>query len=159
MIDKKDLKFIADYLIKRDETVAVAESVTAGLIMNLFSLTQNASQFFQGGVVAYNLGQKARHLDVEPIHAEERNCVSEQVAEQMARSVALQFCASWGIGITGYAVPVPELNISSCFALYAFVYKGTVASSGCLETKLRGQFNVQQYFASQIVKVLKAHFL
>jgi len=153
----KDLQTISEYLLKREETVAIAESVTSGLIMNHFSLAENASSFFQGGITAYNLGQKTRHLSVEPTHAEQVNCVSERVAQQMALQVINLFCSHWGIGVTGYAAPVPALNIKSCFAYYAFAYKGDIVSTGCLNTKLKGQRNVQEYFTRKITMALAEH--
>ncbi|HMG90357.1 MAG TPA: CinA family protein [Chryseolinea sp.] len=152
MVEKRTLTLISKTLIKRSETLAVSESVTAGLIANHLSLASNATSFFQGGLIAYNLGQKARHLNVDPIHAEQENCVSEKVAQQMAVNVAKLFISEWGIGVTGYAVPVPALNIKTCFVIYAFAFKGKVMTTACLDTKLRGQFQVQSFYASKIIE-------
>jgi len=69
MFDKKLIDFIAKELLNRNESVAIAESVTGGLLQAAFSIAENASQFFQGGVTAYNVGQKYRHLLVDPLHA------------------------------------------------------------------------------------------
>ena len=153
----KELQIISEYLLKRQETVAIGESVTAGLVMNHLSLAENATGFFQGGLTAYNLGQKTRHLAVEPIHADQLNCVSERVAQQMALEVRRLFCSHWGIGVTGYATPVPALNIKSCFAFYAFAYKSDVVSTARLDTKLKGQRNVQEYFARKIMSAFAVY--
>ena len=68
-----ELKEFADkagrLLIKKKNTIAVAESVTAGNLQAVFSLAKDATAFFQGGITAYNIGQKCRHLLVEPTHA------------------------------------------------------------------------------------------
>ena len=154
---KKELQIISEYLLKRQETVAIGESVTAGLVMNHLSLAENATSFFQGGVTAYNLGQKTRHLGVEPIYADQMNCVSERVAQQMALQVSTLFCSHWGIGVTRYATTVPALNIKSCFAFYAFAYKSDVVSTACLNTKLKGQRNVQEYFARKIMSAFAVY--
>src|SRR5690348_6264721 len=98
-------------LQKEGATVAVAESVTSGNLQAIFSLAKNATLFFQGGMTAYNIGQKCRHLMVEPTHAIECNCVSQKVSEQMAAEICHLFTSDYGIGITGYASPVPEKNI------------------------------------------------
>jgi nicotinamide mononucleotide (NMN) deamidase PncC len=79
------LSLISQYMIRTEETVAIAESATAGLIMSNFSAAKNASFFFQGGITVYNLGQKTRHLNIEPIHADAANCVSERIAQQSQR--------------------------------------------------------------------------
>ena len=154
---KKELQIISEYLLKRQETVAIGESATAGLVMNYLSLAENATSFFQGGMTVYNLGQKTRHLAVEPIHAEQTNSVSDRVAQQMALEVSKVFCSHWGIGVTGYATPVPALNIKSCFAYYAFAYKSDIVSTACLNTKLKGQRNVQEYFARKITSAFAVY--
>jgi PncC family amidohydrolase len=102
-------------LYERQQTVAVAESVTSGQLQTFLSLPDHAMDFFQGGITAYNLGQKTKHLNVDPIHAFACNCVSEKIAETMARNVMTQFNSDWGIGITGYASPVPEKNIEDLY--------------------------------------------
>src|SRR3982751_949315 len=103
-----EINSVRDYMLLHNETIAVAESVTSGLLQAAFSQPGNAANFFQGGLTAYNLGQKFKHLNVEPIHAENCDCVSQIVADQMAKSVADHFQSDWGIGVTGYSTPVPE---------------------------------------------------
>ena len=151
----KILEFISSQLIERKETVAVAESVTAGLLTRSFSLAENATAFLQGGIIVYNLGQKTKHLNVNPIHGERTNCVSAEIAIQMALAVADQFCSEWGIAITGYAAPVPALNVKSCFAHYAITNNDRLVHSNIIETKLLGQARVQQYFVDQLLRTFR----
>ena len=113
-----------DYLIKNKKTIAVAESVTAGNIQAALSLAKDASMFFQGGITVYNLGQKCRHLDIEPIHAATCNCVSEIVSKQMAEKICESFVADFGIGITGFASLVPEENINTLYAIISIAKNG-----------------------------------
>jgi PncC family amidohydrolase len=125
MMDKKidgDLVIpdrLKDILLETKQTVAVAESVTAGHLQVAFSMSERASEYFQGGITTYNLGQKARHLHIEPIHAQACDCVSENVASAMATHVTRLFMSDWGIAITGYASTVPEKNIYDLFACYS----------------------------------------
>jgi nicotinamide-nucleotide amidase len=56
-LDKR-LNAISNILIKRNETLAVAESVTAGMLMTTLSLSPDATRFFQDVITAYNLGQR-----------------------------------------------------------------------------------------------------
>lgn len=151
----KTLALISSQLISRNETVAVAESVTAGLLSRTFSLAENATEFLQGGIIVYNLGQKTKHLNVNPILGQRTNCVSPDIAIEMALGVADKFCSEWGIAITGYAAPVPELNIKSCFAYFSIVNNGRVVHSNIIETKLSGQARVQQYFADHLLGVFR----
>ncbi len=116
MFDETVLHQIKDQLIRKNQTIAVAESVTAGLLQLALASAEEAVRFFQGGITAYNLGQKYKHLNVEPVHAELCNCVDRVVAVEMARNVTDLFRSDWGIAITGYATPVPE----SGHQLFAF---------------------------------------
>jgi PncC family amidohydrolase len=114
---------IKDILIRKKRTLAVAESVTSGHLQAAFSLADNASEFYQGGITAYNAGQKCRHLNVEPIHAMKANCVSETVCTQMALQAAKLFLSDFGIGVTGYATKAPEIGINKLFA-YVSITQG-----------------------------------
>lgn len=157
--EKKALQFIASYLQHHDETVAVSESVTAGLIQSRFSLAKNAMLFFHGGITTYNLGQKARLLRIDPILAERTNCVSDVIARDMAVNVAELFICTWGLGITGYAVPVPALGVDHCFAHYAFSYRGHTVLEGKLETKRRGALQVQHYYATSVIDAFASYLM
>lgn len=121
----ENIDSISEKLLSQDDSVAIAESVTGGLLQFAFSNAHDASNFYQGGITAYNLGQKYKHLHVEPIHALAVNCVSQQVARQMAMHVCTQFASDWGLAITGYATACPESN-NELFAHYAIVFQGTV---------------------------------
>ena len=156
-MENKILDTMSGLLIQRHETIAVAESVTSGGIMAQLSLAKNATDFFQGGLVAYNLGQKTRQLHVDPIEAEHTNCVSDRIVQTMALNVAVQFCATWGIAVTGYAAPVPLLKIKECFALYCFVYKGEIICTKRIDTKMKGLERNQKFFTKKIVDDLGAY--
>jgi nicotinamide-nucleotide amidase len=119
------LEKIKKNLVGKKETIAVAESVTSGMLQTAFASVTEATTFYQGGLTAYNLGQKYRHLGVEPIHAQSCNCVSGRVAVTMARNVCSLFGSDWGIGITGYAAP-SEQSGDQVYAFFAIVYKGEV---------------------------------
>lgn len=146
-----DVQTISDRLIRLGETLAIGESVTAGRITATMSLSANATSFLQGGIIVYNLGQKTKQLNVDPIYAERVNCVSPGIATAMALEVAKMFCSQWGVGITGYAAPVPALKIRTCFAYYSIVRNNEILVSEKIETRLTGQARVQQYFVRRVV--------
>lgn len=149
------LKKIGKCLIAKSETIAVAESVTSGVLQTAFASIPDAAKFFHGGITAYNVGQKYKHLSVEPVHALAVNCVSQQVANEMAKGVATQFTAHWGIGITGYATPVPESG-NKLFAYYAVWHSGKILAKGKLITKQTDPQEVQKEYAKQILSKLAA---
>lgn len=158
LISKVIIDDVKDKLIKKHETLAVAESVTSGMLQAIFSAATDAAKFFQGGITTYNIGQKVLHLGIEPIHAAECNCVSKQTASEMALGVATLFRSDWGIGITGYASAVPESG-NQLFAFCTISYKGEVV----LEEKIQPQetefFLVQHEFAIKVLSLLKTQLV
>lgn len=152
MYNTQNITTIRQRLLSRGETLAVAESVTSGHLQAALSLADGAIRFFQGGITTYNLGQKTKHLHVDPIHALASNCVSERVASEMALHVCTLFSSDWGIGVTGYAAPVPELNIDHLFAYCAIAYHGKVVRTKKIESRVQSVLTVQQYFADTVLE-------
>ena len=141
-----NIQIIREHLLRGKKTVAVAESVTAGLLQFALAGAEDAAQFFQGGITAYNLGQKYRHLRIEPIHAQQCNCVDEQVAIEMAKNVCRLFCSQWGLSITGYATPVPESD-NRLYAWYAITRGDEVLLSQQLHATSATPAAVQNWYA------------
>jgi nicotinamide-nucleotide amidase len=153
--NKKDLDYIGKTFKKKKETIAAAESVTSGVLQFALSSITDASQFFQGGLTAYNLGQKCKHLLVEPIHAQMVNCVSQRVATEMAIGISQLFSSDWGIGITGYASPVPESG-NKVFAYYSIVYKKKVKGYGKIIPGKATPAQIQVHYVNAIISKLVA---
>ena len=158
MFDKTALDIIKDYMLLHQNTIAVAESVTSGLIQTALASAENASLFYQGGITAYNIGQKYRHLFIEPIHALSCNCVSQKIAETMALSVCNLFNSNWGIGITGYAVPAPESG-NELFAFYAVARNNKVIISKKITAKKDEPLQVQLTYINQLLQDIKQYLL
>ena len=157
LFNKSELESIGKYLLDNKETISIAESVTSGLLQFAFSNIPNAIQFFQGGITAYNIAQKYKHLHIEPIHALAVNCVSPAVAEEMAINVCETFKSHWGISITGYATPVPESG-NSLYAYYAIAYKKTIKLSGEIKPAPDTPKATQLLYASTVLRKLGASF-
>lgn len=156
LIDNRDVvNKIKDTLIKREETIAVAESVTSGLLQASLSLAVDAMQFYQGGITTYNIGQKAMHLNVEPIHALKVNCVSENVATTMAINCSAMFNSMWAVGITGFASPVPESN-NKLYAFYTIVYNDEIVCAEKITASKGEPFEVQLFYTECVLKDLLA---
>jgi nicotinamide-nucleotide amidase len=141
-------------LLKKKTTIAVAESVTSGNIQAIFSLAENATVFFQGGITVYNIGQKCRHLLVEPTHAIDCNCVSKKVSDQMAIEVCHLFSADYGIGITGYASPIPEKNISKLHGFVSIAKNNRIIASKKINAQPSEAREAQLFYTEQAVSIL-----
>jgi nicotinamide-nucleotide amidase len=122
------------------------------------SLAIEASRFFQGGITAYNLGQKSRHLRVDPIHAMACNSVSPTTADQMALNALTLFSSDWAVSTTGYASPIPELGINDLFAFYSIAFRKEIVWRGKVEGYDNNPLEVQVFFANHVLKEF-SHYL
>lgn len=154
MVEKSLIDPIGNLLKRKEQTIAVAESVTAGLLQLSLSTAADASLFFQGGITVFNLGQKYHHLNVEPIHAQQCNCVSAKVAAQMAINVCTLFNSDWGIGITGYASVVPESE-GKLFCYYAIANNKKILAHAKLNATTSEGLETQKYYAQKTFEKLK----
>lgn len=100
-------------------TLAVAESLTCGRLQARIGAISGASEFFLGGMTAYSLDQKVRHLGVDRAEAQAVNGVSSRVAEQMARGACVLFGADLGVATTGYAEASAQWKVGAPFAWWA----------------------------------------
>ncbi|QEH39545.1 CinA family protein [Chitinophaga sp. XS-30] len=150
IFDDEIIESVRGKLIRNRQTLAVAESVTSGMLQLAFSQADEASGFFQGGITAYNLGQKARHLYIDPIQAQAVNCVSEQIAAELALQVTRMFSSHWGLGITGYATPVPESG-NELFAHYAIVFNKNVVLTGEMRPTAGKALEVQLFYVNYLL--------
>jgi nicotinamide-nucleotide amidase len=105
-------------------TLAAAESMTCGRVQAGIGLIPGASEFFLGGITAYDIESKVRHLGVDRAAAAAVNCVSAAVAEQMARGACALFGADLAVATTGYAEPSVEWNAPQPFAWWAVAWRG-----------------------------------
>lgn len=95
------LKILQD----QNKTLAVAESVTGGVLQALFTDVPGASTVFQGGVVAYAAEIKERILDVPHELIERHSVVSGEAAMAMAVGARRKLSTQIAIATTGEAGP------------------------------------------------------
>ncbi|MFR9651366.1 MAG: CinA family nicotinamide mononucleotide deamidase-related protein [Rikenellaceae bacterium] len=92
-------------LLQREETLAVAESCTGGALAAKFTAMAGASNYFNGGVVAYSNEAKMSLLGVKRGTLEQFGAVSEEVAIEMADGVRKAMNSTYAIATTGIAGP------------------------------------------------------
>ncbi|MFR9755146.1 CinA family protein [Streptomyces sp. TR06-5] len=92
-------------LARRGETLAVAESLTGGLVAGALTGVPGASRTFRGGVTAYATDVKRDVLGVEGPLLDRCGAVDVEVARGMAQGVRRLLCADWGLATTGVAGP------------------------------------------------------
>lgn len=138
--------------------LAVAESLTAGRLQAKVGAISGASKFFRGGVTAYALESKVGLLGVDREVAARCDCVSEQVARQMACGVIKLLGADIGVATTGYAEPSVEMGVTVPFAWWAIVEKRAdgelVERAGRVELASGDRVGMQEFVASQALGAL-----
>jgi len=96
---------IAMSLCIRKETVAAAESCTAGLASDFIARVPGVSKIFWGSYVAYTIEAKMAMLGIAEELIREHGAVSRPVALAMAEGALEKSGASWAFSITGLAGP------------------------------------------------------
>jgi nicotinamide-nucleotide amidase len=92
---------LAGAALKRDgRTLAVAESLTGGLLASAFARASESSEWFRGGIVAYSSAVKYHVLGVP-----EGPVVSEAAAVAMAAGVGRLLEADVAVAVTGVGGP------------------------------------------------------
>lgn len=144
------LDYIGGALKHAHESVSVAESVTAGCLQFSFSQMTDASEFFKGGITAYTLEEKVKLLKVNKQEAIRCDCVSKEIADEMALNVTELFSTDWGISVTGYATPVKESD-QKIFAHFSFAYKNEVVLSKKLELHHKTEASAAQLYYAEFI--------
>jgi nicotinamide-nucleotide amidase len=105
-VDGGDLAAIlGERLVARSETIALAESCTAGQIASWIGSVPGASRYLIEGAVVYANAAKIRSCGVRPEDIAAHGAVSEPVARQLAEGIRERAQTTWGLGITGIAGP------------------------------------------------------
>ncbi len=92
-------------LRSRGLTLAVAESLTGGMLGESITSVPGSSDYFRGGIIAYDYRAKERLLGVDGSLLDARGAVNEEVAVAMARGARARLEADLGIAVTGVAGP------------------------------------------------------
>lgn len=98
-------KDVVDALRRRGWTLAVAESMTGGLLGATLTAVVGSSDVFRGGVISYVDDVKAEHLGVDRDVLARKGAVTAEVARAMASGVLARFEADVALSVTGFAGP------------------------------------------------------
>ena len=92
-------------LNKAQETLAMAESCTGGLVAAHFTKQPGVSEVFYGGLVAYSNHTKIELLNVPGTVIRKHGAVSRPVARAMVLGARRIFGSQWALSVTGIAGP------------------------------------------------------
>ena len=103
-----DVADLVARLSRAGQKVAVAESLTGGLLLATLTAAPGVSAVLRGGAVVYATDTKAGQLDVDSQLLAARGPVDPDVAVAMARGVRHRWGADLGVATTGVAGPEPQ---------------------------------------------------
>ena len=122
-VDCGDLaEVVGRQLTRHEQTLALAESCTAGAVSAWLADTPGASQFLMETAVVYSNASKTRRCGVSESCLREHGAVSEPVARRLAEGIREGASTTFGIGITGVAGPgggTPEKPVGRVFVAIA----------------------------------------
>lgn len=126
-------KRVGEALTEREETVAVAESCTGGLVGALLTAVPGSSAYFDRALVTYSYDAKRDVLAVPREPLDDDGAVSEPVARAMARAARDLGETDWGVSTTGVAGPTggtPQTPVGTVYVGVAWAAPWESGASG-----------------------------
>ena len=114
-------------LLGRGQTLAVAESLTGGLLSAAFVAVPGVSRVFRGGLIVYSTDLKATLAGVDADLLAAKGPVDPDVALALARGARERCGADWGLATTGVAGPDPQDGVAVGTVYVAIAGPGTEA--------------------------------
>lgn len=96
---------VHDRLIERGETLGIAESLTGGMLGDMFVAHPGSSAYLRADVVTYCDESKHTFLGVRKETLKQFGAVSEETCTEMAHGIRNRTEATWGMATTGIAGP------------------------------------------------------
>ncbi len=140
---------VGQLLLTQQQTVAVAESCTGGMLGSLLTDIPGSSAYFKGGVIAYENNVKVKMLGIEAELIAAQGAVSAEVAEQMAIGIKAKIGTDWGLGITGVAGP----GGGSADKPVGLVYIGLARPDGGVESM---KYRLSSHFDRELIRRMSA---
>jgi PncC family amidohydrolase len=144
---------IAERLVARKQTIAVAESSTGGLISAALLAVPGASAYFKGSAVVYTRDARRLLTDIPDEAMNQIRSASEAYARLLAEQMRRRFSCDWGLSETGATGPsgnrYGDAAGHSCMAV-----AGTQTNAMTLETGSNDRLGNMQAFASTALNFL-----
>jgi len=132
-------EIVAELLREQKLTIAVAESLTGGLVTSRLTDVPGSSAYLLAAFVSYANDAKVRELGVDPVALARDGAVSEVVARQMAEGARRRAGTDLGLATTGVAGPdggSPEKPVGTVWLALADA-NGTIAHRYQMMTERR----------------------
>ena len=113
---------VLDALKARQETLAVAESMSGGLVASRLTAVPGASDVFVGGAVVYSATAKIAMAGLDPAFIQKHGTIGEPTTLALAKGIREKLGSTWGLAITGNAGPTldaagKDRSMGECFVV------------------------------------------
>ncbi|RPI68601.1 MAG: CinA family protein [Ignavibacteriales bacterium] len=127
-MDYKKLESFLNKLKADGLTLAFAESMTAGMLVNEFSKINGASEVLKGSLVTYHPELKIQLLDVDPVIIDKYTPESKEVTTEMVKGLLKVIPSDIAVAVTGLASEggseSPEKPVGTVFI--SILYKNSL---------------------------------
>ena len=150
---------VLDLLRDRGLTLALAESLTGGLISARLVNHPGCSEVFRGGIVPYH-----RDLKQSLLSAGDVRSVSEEMVTEMARGACRVFDADVGLAVSGVAGPEPHEGVEPgvvCIGMH-FAASGGDVSDQTEATTIKLPFDrerIRQFTCIMALNMLRTRLI
>ncbi|MFN4932593.1 CinA family protein [Bradyrhizobium sp.] len=144
---------IAQRLVARKQTIAVAESSAGGLIAAALLAVPGASAYVLGGAVVYTRDARRVLMDIPDEAMKGIRSASEPYAELLARQIRTRFATDWGLSETGAAGPTGN-RYGDAAGHACCAVAGPATAVVTLESGRSDRFANMQLFARSALELL-----
>jgi len=152
-LDLSLTKRVAALLIARQQTLAVSESSSGGLISAALLSVPGASAYFLGGGVIYTAKAREALLGVTPEKMEGMRSATPDAAKLYASTVRRNMDADWGLAETGATGPTGN-RYGDAAGHCCLAVDGAITSERVLETGSADRMDNMIAFANAALALL-----
>ncbi len=147
-------KIIVKLLIKKQKTLAVAESCSGGFISNRLTNICGSSKFFKVGIVAYSNSAKELFLKIPEKIIKKNGAVSRSTAILMAKNIRNLANVDFALSITGIAGPTGATKSKPVGLVYVAI--ATANKVICRKFNFKGsRYLIKKQAANAALNLLK----
>lgn len=148
---------VVGLLLRRGETVATAESLTAGMVTAALTAVAGSSRAVRGGLVVYATDLKHSLAGVDADLLAEHGAVHPEVARQLAEGARTRCGSTWGLGLTGVAGPAAQDGVEPGTVHVGLSGPGVL--TGCLITVGGDRHEVRLASVDAALALLRDHLI
>lgn len=142
---------VVEAFLAKGKRLALAESMTGGLVAERVTRIAGAGDVLVGGIVSYTDEAKAKHLGVPRKLLERHGAVTAEIAVAMAEGARRAFDADVAVSVTGFAGPDAPEGMP-----VGLVFVGVATAAGASSKELRldgGRLEIREKAAAEALRL------